>query len=249
MEKQTPSSFQTFSALFNADLKIQWRNRRASLMSIIVPIIILVSWKNIVLTEGGGFALASCITIGLIAVGLMGYANTTARDREKGVFQRLRVTPADTSQIMVSRIAVQLVQMGIMTIAVLIAGYFLDHIVLSVGGYILGTIISLLCGAVFLGLGLAIVGLIPNAETVNSVTRLVYIALIVIGVIGELGVLGNVIKQIVVWSPYGTVKVVLQAALSPATWTPTSWIALAASVAYVLVFTGIGIKWFSWSTK
>ncbi len=247
MEQATPSRTRLFLALFKADLRTQWRNRRASFMSTLVPIIILVSWSGIVATMGGPFVMSSSITIGLIAVGLMGYANTTATAREKGIFQRLRVTPAGTFEIMGSRIAVQLLQMGIMTVILFVAAYLVDHIVLSVGGYIAGFLVSLLCGAVFLALGLALVALIRNAETVSSVSRFAYIALVVIGAIGELGVLGTVAKDIVLWSPYGSVKVLMLAAMQPAAWNLTATFALAASLAYCVIFAGIGIRWFKWS--
>lgn len=249
IEQVTPSRAKIFKALLQADLRIQWRNRRASLMSILVPIIILISWGSIVASMGGPFVMSSCITIGLIAVGFMGYANTTARDREKGIFQRLRVTPAGTFEIMASRIVVQILQMAFMTVILFIAAYLIDHVVLSVGGYVVGLLASLVCGAVFLALGLAVVGLIRNAETVNSVSRFAYIALVIIGAIGELGVLGSAAKNIVLWSPYGTVKVLLLAAMQPSTWSMTTTFALVVSLAYCVVFAALGIRWFKWSTN
>jgi ABC-2 type transport system permease protein len=247
IELATPSRLSTFRALFKADLRIQWRNRRASLMTLLVPIIILVSWTGIVAMLGGPSVMSSCITIGLIAVGLMGYANSTARAREKGIFQRLRVTPAGTFEIMASRVAVQLLQMFLMAVVLFIAAYFIDHITLSVGGYVLGTLVSVLCGAVFLALGLALVGLVRNAETVNSISRFVYIALVVVGAIGELGVLGTLAKDIVLWSPYGSVKILLLAAMQPSMWDMTATYALIASLAYCIVFSFIGIRWFKWT--
>jgi ABC-2 type transport system permease protein len=249
METATPSAKKIFFSLFKADVMVQWRNRRASLMSILVPILVLISWKGIIATMGAAFAIASCITIGLVATGLMGYANTTARDREKGIFQRLRVTPASTTDIMLSRIAVQLLQMAVMTVLVFIAAHILDGITLSAGGYVLGLLAATLCGGVFLALGLTLVGLISNAETVNSVSRLLYIALILVGAIGELGVLGTAVKNIVVWSPYGSVKVLILAALAPATWGSTALIALIATIVYVTLFTWMGIRWFKWSSN
>lgn len=215
-------------------------------MTLIVPIIVLLSWQSIVETMGGPFAMSSAITIGIVAVGLMGYANNTARSREKGIFQRLRVTPASTFDIMTSRIIVQLVQIAAISIALFIAAYFIDHIVLSVGGYVLGTLVSLLCGAVFLALGLLIVALIQNAETVNAVTRLVYIALVVVGAVGELGVLGKAVKSIILWSPYGSVKTLLLAAMTPSHWVMTDTYAFLVCVAYFLIFTVIGVRFFRW---
>lgn len=246
MEQAPLSRSRILSSLLKADFRIQWRNRRASLMTLIVPIIVLLSWQSIVATMGGPFAMSSAITIGIIAVGLMGYANSTARSREKGIFQRLRVTPASTFDIMASRILVQLVQVAAISVALFIAAYFIDHIVLSVAGYVLGTLVSILCGAVFLSLGLVLVALIENAETVNAVTRLVYIALVLVGAVGELGVLGKVVKDIIMWSPYGSVKTLLLASMAPSTWTITDTYAFLVCVAYFLIFTAIGVRFFKW---
>jgi len=249
IELATPSRLSTFRALFKADMRVQWRNRRASLMTILVPVIVLISWSGIVAQMGGPFAMSSCITIGLMAVGLMAYANSTARAREKGIFQRLRVTPAGTFEIMASRIVVQLIQMLLMAVVLFIAAYVIDHVALSVGGYVLGALFSVLSGAVFLALGLAVVGLVRNAETVNSISRFVYIALVIVGAIGELGVLGTLAEKIVLWSPYGSVKVLLLAAMQPSAWDMSATYALLASLAYCVVFAFIGIKWFKWTEE
>lgn len=249
IELSSPSSWQMFLSLFKADLVVQWRNRRAGILSMIAPVAILIAWHKLVTEMGGPFVIASCITIGLGSVGLMGFANTIAVNREKGIFQRLRVTPASTLQIMSSRVSVQLVQIALMDVVLFIVAFFVDNVTLSIIGYIAALTVSLFCGAVYLALGLAFVGLIPRTETLNAVTRFVYIALVVVGAIGELGVLGDFVKQIVLWSPYGTVKVVLLASMMPSTWNITATEAFAVSVLYTIVFAFIGIKWFRWSSQ
>ena len=93
-----------------------------------------------------------------------------------------------------------------------------------------------------------IVGLVRNAETVNSTTRLVYIAFIMLGMFGELGAFGIELKTIVHWSPFGTVKTILAAAMQPATWNNNATIALIATLTYALIFSFLGIKWFKWNS-
>jgi ABC-2 type transport system permease protein len=242
----TPAKSEVLKSLLRADFTVQWRNRRASILVLLVPLIILVSWKGIVAQFGGPFALASCITFGIVAVGLMGYSNTVARDREKGVFQRLRVTPAAPWQIMTSRLIVQVAQIVVMTIVVFVAGYFVDNIALTPLQYVLTTLMAIVSASVYLGLGQALVGLIASSETLNAVTRLVYFAFIIVGVFGELGFFGKVTKNIVVWSPYGTVKSILNAAMVHSGWTGSAWLALLVTLAYAAVFAGIGIKYFKW---
>jgi len=245
-----PSSSAVFSQLLKADFTTIWRNRRASALVILVPTIILVSWKGLIDKVGGAFVLANCITIGLTAIGLMGYSNTIARDRDKGIFQRLRVAPVPTWTIMASRLTVQLIMIIITTLILFIVSYEFDGIKdISAAGYICGMLMAIVGGAVYLSLGQVIVGLVTNPETVNVVTRLVYFTFIMIGMFGELGDLGKQMGIGVKWSPYGTVKHILSAAFTPSTWDQHSSTALLVTMGYTIVFIFFGIKWFRWNTK
>ncbi|HXB95473.1 MAG TPA: ABC transporter permease [Puia sp.] len=238
-----------FAALLRADLTTQWRNRRASVMVFLLPVIILFAWKPLIERIGGAGLLGNCITLGLNAIGLMGYTNSIARDRDKGIFQRLRVSPAPNWTIMVSRLTVQLVMIGGMTLVVFIVGYQYDHVSLSIGGYIASFLAALVCGSVYLALGQAIVGRITNPESVNATSRLIYIAFIMIGMFGELGMLGEVLNKVVIYSPYGTVESVVAAALAPATWNSHTSLALLLTLGYTGVFAYLGIKWFKWNSR
>ncbi len=244
-----PSAGQVFMSLLKADLTTQWRNRRASVMVILLPIVIVMSWKGLIEKVGGAFILSNAITLGLNAIGLMGYTNSVARDREKEIFQRLRVAPAPNWTIMGSRLTVQLVMIVFMTILVMIVGYQYDHIALSAAGYIAGLLTAIAGGAVYLALGQAIVGRITNPETVNATSRLIYIAFIMVGMFGELGMLGDVIDKTVKYTPYGTVKAIVSGALTPASWNRETTLALLITLGYTAIFAYLGIKWFKWSTK
>jgi ABC-2 type transport system permease protein len=249
MQTTIPKTSDAFKALLRADFTTQWRNRRSLVIVLLVPVIILISWKGFVVKLGGAFVLSSCITVGLTAIGLMGYSNAVARDRDKGVFQRLRVAPVPTWSIMASRLTVQLAMILVMTAIVFIGGYYFDKIVISAAGYALGFVSALVGGAVYLGLGQAIVGRIKNIETVNAITRLVYFLFIMVGIIGELGGLGKAMVEPVKWSPYGAVKRLVLASLQPSTWNQQTSMALLVTVGYALVFCFLGIKWFKWNTK
>ena len=77
---------------------------------------------------GAVYIIGLAIAYGLTATSLMGYALTVARDREKGVFQRLRVTPAPTWTIMSSRLAMQSIANLIIALVVVIIGTRIHHI-------------------------------------------------------------------------------------------------------------------------
>lgn len=248
-EISIPKTSEVLTALLRADYTTVWRNRRAVVMVLIVPMIIVFSWKGLVPIKGGAFVLSNGITLGLVAVGLMGYTNSVARDREKGVFQRLRVSPLPLWTIMASRLIVQLSLILLLTVIVFISGYQFDQIKMSIAGYVFTFLIAIVGGAVYLSLGQMIVGRIQNPETVSSTSRLIYFVFIMVGMFGQLGVLGDKFKRAVDWTPYGTVNTMVAASLEPAKWTGDTTIALLLTLGYTVVFATLGIKWFKWSTR
>ncbi len=251
METSIPKTSTILKTLLRADFTTQWRNRRAVILTLIVPVIILATWKGLVPAFGGPFVLANSIAIGLIATGLMGYSNTIARDRDKGIFQRLRVAPLPAWTIMGSRIAVQLGMIILITTFVFVAGYQFDKISLTPGGYALTYITAIAGGLVYLSLGQAIVGGIRSPETVNATSRLVYFIFIMSGMFGEIYLkeAGKILHDIIVWSPYGTVKTILAAGMEPAKWNNEASMALLVTFGYTAVFAFMGIKWFKWTSK
>ena len=138
---------------------------------------------------------------------------------------------------------------AVMTVLIFTVGYYVDHVQMSPTGYAFGLLMSMLGGAVYLGMGQAIVGRIKNPDTVNSTTRLVYFVFILIGMFGEFGVLGKQIALAVVWSPYGVVRKVVAASLDPSTWQLETTYALLAAVAYTVLFVVLGVKWFKWESR
>lgn len=249
METTIPKTSAVLAALIRADFTTLIRNRRSVILSLLVPVIILISWKGLVEKMGGTFALSTAITIGLMAIGLMGYSISIARDRDKSIFQRLRVAPVPSWAIMVSRLMIQMLMIIILTLLIFVVGYQYDNISLSLLGYVLTFLTAFVGGAVYLSLGQVIVGLIKNPETVNATTRLVYFVFIMVGMFGEMGVLGDQLKNLVHWSPYGSVKDMLAASMEPAKWTGDTNTALIITVAYILIFATVGIKKFKWNIK
>ena len=249
MQTFIPTNSAAIRSLLRADFTAQWRNRRSVILIVLIPVFILLVWKPLVATVGGPFVLSNCITMGLNAIGLMGYSNAIARDRDKGVFQRLRVAPAPSWCIMMSRLLVQLAMIILVTLAVFIVGYYADKIVISPIGYLSAMAMAIVGGALYLGLGQAIVGLVKNPETVNAVSRLVYFIFIMVGMFGQIGKSAELIGKYVKWSPYGVVKDILSTGLQPQLWNQNTTISLLFTIGYTIVFAGIGIRNFKWNSK
>jgi ABC-2 type transport system permease protein len=144
------------ASLLRADLTVLVKNRRSLVVSLALPILLLITTNSAKGTNrlgGALFVIGLCTAYGLAATSILGYALTVARDREQGVFQRLRVTPAPTWAIMSSRLAVQVVANLAIALVVLIVGSSIHNVTFSVGQYILFLLISVLGGAVFLSIG------------------------------------------------------------------------------------------------
>jgi ABC-2 type transport system permease protein len=102
---------------------------------------------------------------------------------------------------------------------------------------------------VFLSFGQALAGLAKSADTVNAVGRLAYLPLFVLGLFAHIPVFGTTFETVSRWSPGGVVIDLFAGGLQPTTWSGETWGSLAACLGYAVVFTGIGIRWFRWSTQ
>lgn len=239
-------------SLLRADGIMLFKGRRSLILSIALPIILLVISDKGKLTNnvgGGRFIVGLCICYGLMSTALMGYSVLTAQDRERGVFQRLRVTPAPTWAIMVSRLAVRLLASLIIALVVVIVGSQMHKLKLGFGSYVLVLAVSVLAGAVFLSIGQALVGLVRSADTVNAAARILYIALIFLGVLGLSGGLGATFETISKWTPVGITMTLFAGVMKLSAWGARDSESILAAVGYVVVFTAIGVRWFQWDSR
>jgi ABC-2 type transport system permease protein len=239
-------------ALLQADLTVQLRNGRALLLTFFPPLAVLYglsAGKRPAQLGGPIVNVAFALTLGIALIAILGYTASVARDRELGVFQRLRVTPAPTWTIMVSRLAVQIVSMLAMAVVVLVAAAVIEKVSLGQSAYLLTLLAVIFSSAVFLGVGQALVGLIKSVDTVNAVGRLSFLPLVALGLFAHSTIFGTTFETISRWSPGGAVATLLAGAMQPAAWSGDTWWALLASVLYSIVFAGVGIRWFQWSTR
>lgn len=248
----TVSPLKCLKALLPADTRVLLQNKRSSILSILLPLLYLfIFHANKAQAKLGGqlYIVAFSMTIGIVSVSLLGYALNVARDRDKGVFQRLRVTPAPTWTIMVSRLLVQTLANLVIALVTLIVASILYHLHLGVVEWILTLLLSVIGGAVFLSIGQTLVGFIRSADTVNASGRIIFIILLLLGILGPDGVLGNTMATISTWTPIGTVIAILQGALHQTQWTGHTSLALLACLGYIIVFSFLGIKWFKWESR
>ncbi|WP_022883013.1 ABC transporter permease [Gryllotalpicola ginsengisoli] len=239
----------TVSSLLRADFTVLTRTRQAILLNFLVPLVFIVATslgQGNVLSDPG-MLIGLAITYGLMSSGMLGYSIAVARDRDNGVFQRLRVTPTPTWAIMGSRIVVQVTVNLVMAIVVLIVGSALHQVVFEWWQYLSILGVSLLGATVFLGLGQTIVGLLRSSAAISGIGRVLYILLLLSGILGSTGLLGSGFKTFSEWTPVGALVNLYAAALGGG-FTTDTLIGLCASIGYALIFAVIGIRWFRWES-
>jgi ABC-2 type transport system permease protein len=238
-------------SLLDADLRVHLRNGPALVVSLALPLVLMyvlgIGRRGALFPPGSRLAFA--IALGITSVAVLGYTMTVARDRESGVFQRLRVTPAPTWAIMGSRLAIQVASIVVMIVVVFIAGGVILNLTLSPGAYVLTTLVAILGAAEFLSIGQAIVGLMKSADTVSAVGRLLFFPLFALGMFGNVSVFGATLETIARWSPGGVLISMLTGAMAPATWKADNGWSVLVSLGYTVVFVALGIRWFQWQTR
>src|SRR5438270_9440817 len=195
-------------ALLGADLTVQLRNGQALLLTFFPPLAVLYglsAGKRGVQLGSPIVQVSFDLTLGIALIAILGYTASVARDRELGVFQRLRVTPAPTWTIMVSRLAVQILSMLAMSVVVLVAAAVVENVRLDPAAYLLTLTIVVFSSAVFLAVRQAVVGLIKSADTVNAVGRLSYLPLFALGLFAHSTIFGTTFEPAAPASPAGAV--------------------------------------------
>jgi ABC-2 type transport system permease protein len=245
-----------FTSLLRADFTVLLHSGRTLLLNVAVPIAILIITGLHLGNKGSGFTYGStgftiglALTYGLMSSSLMGYSLTIARDREAGVFQRLRVTPAPTWAIMGSRLLVQIIVDLGMTVIVVIVGSIIHNTTFTPGQYLLLVCVSILGGAMFLAIAQALVGLVRSAAVVNAVGRIFYIVFLLLGLLGSSGILGSTVHAISDWSPVGALINLYSGVLDLAQWNWSDTNGLIATIGYTTVGAFVGIRWFRWESR
>lgn len=249
MKRIKPTITKTMQALLEADIAVQKSNYRSLLLVLLIPLVLLFAWHKGRFVYGPSFLVAIAMTVTLLGVGLTSYPISIARDRDLGIFQRLRVTPTPVWAIMVSKIIIQIALCIVALIVVIIGSTVIYNIHFDFINYLLLLGVTLIAAAMYLSIGQTIVGLVKSMDTVNAVSRFVYIPTFLIGMIGELGILGSTVQNIVQWSPFGTVERLLICSITPSTWNGTALLALLVTIGYAIVFATIGIRLFQWDSK
>ena len=240
------------AALLRADAIVLLRNTVATVAGIFLPVMLIIAstfGKAQARLGGTEVIIGLALTLGLVTSCILGYSLAIAHDRDAGVLQRLRVTPAPTWMIMTSRLLIQVVASLASSVIVITLAVILHGLTLNAGQYALVLAVAILGAAMFLALGQALVGLVKSTSAVNAIGRLLFVVLVLLGILGATGILGDTMQSISAFSPVGALMSLFTDVLTSAAWAGQDLVSLLACAGYIIVFAFIGIRFFRWESR
>jgi ABC-2 type transport system permease protein len=165
--------------------RLFWRSRESAFFTFLLPILLLVLLGSVYGDEeidgvaAAPYLVAGLIGYGVVAVAFAGLAINMVIRRESGVLKRVRGTPLPSSVYLGAVIVSELVVIAAQVVAqILIGRYVLDAGFPEAPAALA---LALLLGAAsFAALGLAITGLVRNAEGSSAIVNAIYLPMVFI---------------------------------------------------------------------
>ena len=249
-----PTSGATLVALVRAELRSLGRSWNVLLWTVAVPVLILALGETQVPAHDPHPALSTwqiatiAQVVGTFSLGLFGYATVMAAYRDRGVFQRLRCTPAPHWQIPVARMLTQFAAVLLEALVVYLVARLAYHAAPTPAATALAVLAAALAGVASLALGQAVVALGRSAQSVTAASRLILVALFL-----SLGVFVRVtswpawLQRVDHATPVYLASSLLTDALVHAAWHGTELRDLGGLAVWILVLGYVGLGRFRWS--
>ena len=254
--RRAPSPMETFAALVRAELAAYVRGARTLIWTVLVPLFILALGEMQVpaaLQNAPAPTLeisALAITTGAFALGLFGYANVLANYRERGIFQRLRCSPAPTWQLLGARLLVQLCGVIVQAAIVFAADEIGYRIAPTSPGIWLGIAAILVGGLAALALGQTVVALARSAASVTAISRLLLLVLFLLeGIFVSSSRWPAWLHHVADWTPVRLALRLTTDGLVLQHWGTVDLQYLAGLVAWIAVLGYVGLMRFRWQPE
>jgi ABC-2 type transport system permease protein len=177
----------SFTALFNANLKILYRNWRALFFNLALPVAIYTFIGLLHIRRFGGiridystYLLPGIIAMTIMQTGIFTLAYWLIDMRERGVIKRFMVTPLSTWELIASLVCTRLLLMVVqVALLVFIGTHYFGAV--ARGNYMNIAVTCLLGGIVFLNVGFLISNFARNYEEASPITTAVNLTFTLLG--------------------------------------------------------------------
>lgn len=254
--RPAPSPLGTFAALARAELAAYVRGGRTLLWTTLLPLLILVLSEASLPQAARHRAeptleiAAFAMTTGIYALGLFGYATMLANYRDRGVFRRLRCSPAPTWQLLAARLVVQLIGVGVQAVVVLAAARVLYGFAPGWAGAGLAAPTVVVAGLAALAVGQVVAALGGSTGAVTGVSRVVLIAFFLLeGAFVSTKTWPGWLLHVADWTPVRMALNVLTDTLVRQRWDIADSRYLLGMLAWIAVLGFVGLTRFRWDPE
>jgi ABC-2 type transport system permease protein len=233
-----------------------WRNPAAAFFTFAFPLIFMVIF-NVIFggqASGSGRSAGEFFTPAIVAFSIVNacYTNlaiSVSIVRDEGILKRIHGSPLPTWVYLLSRICLSVLLGVILVVIVTAFGYLVYQVPLPIG-QLPGLLLVLLLGsACFCSLGLAVSGLIPNAQAAPAVVNATILPLLFISDVFVHIDPTSFLATIADIFPVRHLSIGLQAVYLPTVNGPLSLGDVAWLVGWTVIGLGLALRTFTWEPR
>ncbi len=239
----------TFLKLTLMELKLQLREPLALFFTLAFPVMVMTLFGFIFGNEAqemlGGYGQVDLSVPGYVGmvvgtIGMLSIPTTLANYRDQGILRRLRATPLDSSLVLWSQVAAQVVMAAAGIILLFLAGRLIFDLRPPSGN--VAVVPALVLGAFsFFAVGFVLAGVMPSARTAQAVgMALFYPMLFLSGAAMPRHIMPDFVQQIAAWLPLTHVVILLEDL-----WLKGSWNLGSAAVVVAVLVLGLLLSRFT----
>jgi ABC-2 type transport system permease protein len=233
-----------------------WRNPAAAFFTFAFPLIFMVIFNVIfgAQVNGSGRSAGEFFTPAIVAFSIVNacYTNlaiSVSIVRDEGILKRIHGSPLPTWIYLLSRMCLSVLLGLILVVIVTAFGYLVYQVPLPIG-QLPGLLLVLLLGsACFCSLGLAVSGLIPNAQAAPAVVNATILPLLFLSDVfipidpsSYLATIANIF-------PVRHFSIALQSVYLPTLSAPLSLTDLAWLLGWMVIGLGLALRTFTWEPR
>ncbi len=235
------------AAQSRTELLMTLRRGESVLLAIGIPVLLLGFFSVVdVLPTGSDdpvrFLFPGILALAVMSTAMVSTAIATGFERQYGVLKRLGSTPLGRPRLLAAKVAgvlaVEVVQLIVLTVEALLLGYRFDGPALGVAA-----LAMLLATIAFGGLGLLLAGTLPALTTLAAANGLYLVLLLLSGMLIPLTELPAGIAGLARGLPSGALADALHAALGGGSVPTRAWVVLSA---WALAAPAAAAAWFRW---
>ena len=157
-----------------------WRNPPAAFFTFAFPLLFMIVF-NVLFGEGAaGFFTPAIIVFGVVTATFTNLAMTVAIARDEGILKRVRGTPLPTWAYLAGRIGHAVLIAFLLVVIVAAFGALLYGVPVPWGSLPAVVAVLVVAAAAFSALGLALTGVIPNADAAPAIVNAVVLPVLFI---------------------------------------------------------------------